>query len=73
MVEGYNESDKQRIREKLLSGLAPNRTHESSWLKALFCSLGLHHLYYPNFAELGLPNQRIGFCHWCDHVKFPPQ
>ena len=59
------------LSEEALARLAPNRTHESNWIKSLFCRFGLHRWYYPNLAGLGLREERIGLCRWCDQVKLP--
>jgi hypothetical protein len=51
-----------------LAKLAPNRMHESSWLKNLLCGVGLHRWYRPN---LGIPVslREVGVCRWCPKVK----
>jgi len=49
---------KNRIRSTSRAGdalarLSPHRTHESNWLKALLCALGLHRWYSPEPHRLG--------------------
>ncbi|MGB8011946.1 MAG: hypothetical protein WCF68_10060 [Terriglobales bacterium] len=51
-----------------LAKLAPNRVHESSWLKILLCSLGLHRWHYPNLGG-SIPPREVGVCRWCPKVK----
>jgi hypothetical protein len=51
-----------------LAKLWPNRTHESNWLKATLCALGLHR-WHP--LEITHANTTIEctFCRWCPKVK----
>jgi hypothetical protein len=51
-----------------LAKLAPNRVHESSWLKNLLCSLGLHRWHYPNL-DGSVPGKEVRVCRWCPKVK----
>jgi hypothetical protein len=51
-----------------LAKLAPNRVHESSWLKNLLCSLGLHRWHYPNLGG-SIPPKEVRVCRWCPKVK----
>lgn len=51
-----------------LAKLAPNRVHESSWLKNLLCSLGLHRWHYPNLGG-SIPPREVRVCRWCPKVK----
>jgi len=51
-----------------LAKLAPNRVHESSWLKNLLCSLGFHRWHYPNL-EGSIPAKEVRVCRWCPKVK----
>jgi hypothetical protein len=58
------------VNDDALSRLSPHRTHESNWLKALLCALGLHRWYSPTLTAL-VPQQGIRFCRWCPAVKVP--
>jgi hypothetical protein len=53
---------------KSLAKLWPNRTHESNWLKQLFCTLGWHRWYR---VEPGGSHsiRESSFCRWCPKVK----
>jgi len=51
-----------------LAKLAPNRMHESSWLKNLLCSLSLHRWYYPNLGS-SIPPKEVSLCRWCPKVR----
>jgi len=51
-----------------LAKLAPNRMHESSWLKNLLCNLGLHRWYALNL-DSSIPVKEVSLCRWCPKVK----
>lgn len=51
-----------------LAKLAPNRMHESSWLKNLLCGVGLHRWYRPNLG-VSVYLREVGLCRWCPKVK----
>lgn len=48
--------------------LWPHRQHESSWLKGLFCTLGVHRWRSLNLTEL-VPGKKIQHCFWCSKVR----
>lgn len=53
---------------RALQRLWPNRAHESNWLKAAVCKLGLHRWY-----EIKMPGHQPPlsclYCRWCPEVK----
>jgi len=49
-----------------LARLWPNREHESNWLKALLCSLGLHRWHKVTQCCDG--QNEIEFCRWCPKI-----
>ncbi len=53
-----------------LRKLWPHRTHESSWLKDIFCRLGLHR-WYPMILNDSVSGLRVActFCRCCTEVK----
>lgn len=56
------------ISAERLAGLWPNREHESNWLKALFCRLGMHRWH---LVTLGSADRRqnVEYCRWCPKMK----
>lgn len=48
--------------------LWPHRQHESSWLKRLFCTVGVHWWRSLNLTEL-VPGKKIQHCFWCSKVR----
>jgi hypothetical protein len=53
---------------ELLAKLAPHRMHESSWIKNLLCSLGLHRWYHLNLGS-SISAKEVSLCRWCSKVK----
>jgi hypothetical protein len=53
---------------ELLAKLSPHRQHESSWLKNLLCSLGLHRWYQLDLGSAA-PEGGVKLCRWCPKVK----
>jgi len=56
--------DPEAMSEVLIASLArlwPNREHESSWLKNLLCSLGIHRWQELDISRL-VPNDKATFC-----------
>ena len=53
---------------RALRRLWPNREHESNWLKALLCAMGLHRWHT---LTLGNPGEesRFDFCRYCPEVR----
>jgi hypothetical protein len=50
-----------------LARLWPNREHESNWLKALLCSVGIHRWHRVSlFCQ---EQNEIAFCRWCPRIK----
>ena len=56
---------------KALQRLWPNREHESNWLKALFCLLGLHPWHTLTLKVASEP-AAFDFCRWCPEVRPHP-
>jgi hypothetical protein len=48
--------------------LSPHRTHESNWLKALLCRIGLHRWYRLDLGSAE-PVGGVRLCRWCPKVK----
>lgn len=51
-----------------LARLWPNREHESNWLKALLCYVGIHRWHRFDLSCEGLQDD-IEFCRWCPRIK----
>jgi hypothetical protein len=54
-----------------LGRLWPNREHESNWLKALFCSFGVHRWHTLTLDISAMPSH-FDFCRWCPKIKRNP-
>jgi hypothetical protein len=52
---------------EFLPKLSPHRVHESSWLKSLPCSFGVHRWYETEFGSV--PPQKVILCLWCTRGK----
>ena len=54
-----------------LRRLWPNREHESNWLKALLCSLGIHR-WHTLTLDMEPSGSCYDFCRWCPEIRPHP-
>jgi hypothetical protein len=57
------------ILAKSLARLWPNRMHESSFLKNLFCHVRLHRWAQLPLHQLVPGQRRVRFCRWCSKIE----
>ena len=56
------------VSPELWAKLAPNRVHESNWLKTLLCNFGWHRWYHLDLGN-SIPAWEVSLCRWCPKVK----